>query len=138
MDESDLWTFGVPAGLALLGGAGGALGLALGVSAAGFAAAFFVATFLASGLAMQLYRRGSDRAVLVGSVSGALSMLAFFAVPIGASAATGVGDVDEAAAVMLLVVAPLAAGGIAGAGTLVLTDGVRRYRAQHGMRHAPR
>lgn len=137
MQESTLWAVGTVAGLAVLGAsAGAAIVLPGSFTPAAFAAIMFGGIFLASGLAMQLYRRGHDYAVLVGGLSGFLGMFLFFATPIGVMLARGdgmpMGDVS-----LLLVVPALATGGAAAGGTLFLAHGVKRYRAKHGLVHAP-
>lgn len=138
MEESSLWAWGTILGLTVLGGSAGAAFVLTGIfDGAVFAAVLFAAMFLSCGMAMQLYRRGQDYSTLVGGLSGGLSVLAFFAVPIAASGLQG-GVLDVQGVAMLLVVAPLVTGGLSAAGTLFLASGVRRYRARHGLRHAPR
>lgn len=137
MDEPAAWWIALLVGLPLLGASAGTL-VALGAwhyTPAALAGTFFVAAFLSSGLALQAYRRALGRPELLAGASGGLGVLAFF----GAALALGPGvDADPLAALVLLGAAPVAAGAIAAAGASVLAKGVDRYRAEHGMRHAPR
>ncbi|MFA5861701.1 MAG: hypothetical protein WDA16_08395 [Candidatus Thermoplasmatota archaeon] len=138
MEESTFWTWGTIGGMTMLGASAGVTVLLAGaVTPAELGALFFVSTFVTCGLSMQLYRRGLGHSTFVGAASGALAVLAFFVPP--TLEALGHGhSIDRQAALMLLLVAPLTAGALSGAGTLLLANGVKRYRAQNGMTHAPR
>lgn len=92
-------------------------------------------------LAVQLYRRHGRAALAVGlgAASGALALLAFFGAPfLRWALPSGFQGVDLEAVTLALLVFPLGTGAFAGLGTLILVDGVRRYRARHGLVHAPR
>jgi len=137
MQESTLWAVTSVAGLTVLGGsAGAAVVLTDHLSPAAFAATMFAAIFLACGFAMQLYRRGHDYATLVGGLAGFLGTFAFFATPTAVDLAQGQ-SFPAADLAMLLIVPALAAGALCAGGTLFLMRGVKRYRAKHGMIHAP-
>lgn len=165
MHESALWAWGTPIGLGVLGASAGLVLLAAPpdflAAAAGAGAflgsVFFVAVFLSCAFALQIYRRrgvsiplsgtaplagsrvgprGLDASPLVASASSALALFAFFAAPFALDLSRGV-PLDEQGALLLLVVVPLLAAAVSGAGALVLAGGVERYRAQHGLRHAP-
>ena len=145
MEESTLWTWGTIGGLAVLGTAlasviyatppailrttAGAVALLAGL--------LFLVLFLAPGFAMQLYRRGYDYSTLVGGAGGAAFTFCFFGTVVSLSFVQQPGALDVTGTVMLVVVAPLVVGGLCAAGTLFLSDGVRRYREQHGTAHAP-
>lgn len=136
MEESTLWTVGSLLGCALLGAAGGALVLAQGsLTEAQFAAAMFVAMFVGPAMGLQLYRRGLGKATATAGACGALAVLAFFAIPVGASFGP---DTDLGAISLFLVVAPMVAGAVSAGGALFLARGVDRYRSEHGLKHAPK
>lgn len=136
MDESTLWTWGVPVGMATLGLAGGGLMLATeAFTMPAMVAALFVDLFVASALAVQVHRRGLGRPTLVGGLAGGIGILAFFLVPLWPPFAAGA---DVAGEVTLLVFAPLVAGALSAGGSLFLARGVDRYRAEHGLVHAPK
>jgi hypothetical protein len=136
MDRSTAWTLALPAGMAAAGAAVGTAWLRLGTfrepQLAGLLA---VAVVLACGFALQMYRRGMPRAVLAGGLGAGCAILGFFGAPI---ALAWNGGVDAAAALLFIVLLPLVAAGTAAGGTAYLARGVDRYRAQHGMAHAPR
>lgn len=137
MEESTLWAVGTVGGLTVLGAsAGAAIVLTDTFSPVAFAVTLFLAIFLSCGFAMQLYRRGLDYSVLVGGLAGFLSVFAFFAAPVAVSLAQGV-TYELQGLLLLLVVPPLVTGASAAFGTLFLMGGVKRYRAKHGMVHAP-
>lgn len=145
MDDAIAWAAGTVGGLTLLGAAGG-LGLLVappallateGGAEGAIGAAFFVAVFVACGLAMQIFRRGKPWSALVGASAAGLALLAFFGAPFAIDAARG-DAVPARDALVLMLVLPTLAALVAAAGTLLLADGVKRYRAKHGLAHAPR
>ena len=148
MEDATLWTWCSLLGLFVLGGAVAAAFWAAPPSFTRTAAGattllgglVFVDLFLASALGAQVYRRGGRGAPLVGAGSGALFVLGFFGtiLGIGAWQDGGLRSLDVPAAVIFLAVAPVMLAALSAGGTLFLADGVRRYRAEHGLKHAPR
>jgi hypothetical protein len=136
----------VPLALAILGtlgvlaaAAGAAVRLAGDLSMGELVALLFVATFLASASATQLYRRALPGSTLLGALAGAWSVLAYFAAPFFLLPALGILTAPDAHAIStFMVVAPLVCAALSAMGTLVLQQGVRRYRARHGLVHVPR
>lgn len=94
-------------------------------------------TFLSAVMGAQMYRRDLAGSTLVGALAGALSVMSFFAVPFYVMTQFGYEPPTRQVLTMFVVIAPLIAFAISGAGTMVLAGGVRRYRAEHGMVHAP-
>lgn len=110
-----------------------------GTFAAGhLVAVFFVATFVASAMGAQMYRRDLAGSVLVGAAAGASGVLAFFAAPFYWLTRVGFEPPAPGVLGVFLIVAPLVEAALAGGGALFLREGVRRYRARHGLVHAPR
>jgi hypothetical protein len=145
VEESTLWTAGTIGGLSVLGTSLASVvyatppafvRTAVGAEAL-LAGLLFLVLFLAPGLAMQLYRRGYDYSTLIGGAAGAAFTFCFFGTVVSLSTVQQPGALDVSGTVMLIIVAPIVVGGLCAAGTLFLSDGVRRYREQHGMTRAP-
>lgn len=148
MDESRLWVAGSVAGLFLLGAVAGST---VGVAPPAFAAtavgarvflalSIFLVVFLACAFALQIYRRRSrfgSRDVRLAVATAALSAwsaaFAFFGAPLAAQ-----GGATTPEIIAFLVAAPLLAGALSAGGTAFLARGVDKYRAAHGMAHAPK
>lgn len=136
MDRSLRWMLASGLGMLLAGAAGAYVLFAFApFREPAFAAMLFVDMLAASFLGAQAHRRGLRGAVPTGALAGGLGILGFFAVPLALYADAGV----DVGAVLFLVGAASLFGVACGAGgTCFLARGVDRYRAEHGMRHAPR
>ena len=139
MDRSLRWMLGCGAGM-LLGGAAAAYAwFALGTfREPAFAGMLFLVIVAASFLGAQAYRRGLRWAVPTGGLSAAMGILGFFAVPLGPPLLDPDSGIDLGAVAFLVGVAAAFAVACAAGGAYFLSRGVDRYRAEHGMVHAPR
>jgi hypothetical protein len=123
----------------LAAAAGATMRLAGDLGMGELVAVLFVATFLGSASATQLFRRGLPGSTLLGALAAGTAVLAYFAFPFLALSTLGVLTPPDAHAMAtFLVVAPLVAAALGAMGAIVLQQGVRRYRAKHGLVHAPK
>ena len=129
------------------------LGLVLGTGLVGYAAIeamllgarsfvvfLFAVPFVAATLAAHHYRHhgASTMAVALGAASGFFAQASLLGLPLLlVGLEEGFGQFDVPAVTLMLLVVPLAMGAVSGLGTAVLVHGVKRYRARHGMVHAP-
>lgn len=95
------------------------------------------APFLSAIMGAQMFRRDMAGSTLVGGLAGALSVMAFFALPFLVLVQFGYDAPSPHVMTMFLGIAPMVSFAISSAGTLLLAGGVRRYRAEHGLKHAP-
>lgn len=128
-------------GLALGAGLVGLVALGQGwLGPRSLVAYLFAIPFVAATLAGHHYRHHGEAraAVALGMASGFAAQSALFGFPVlAAGLQVGFAEIDLAAVVIVLVAIPLAMSAVAGLGAAILVRGVARYRARHGLVHAP-
>jgi hypothetical protein len=136
MDRSLRWTLVSGAGMLLAGAAGAYAWFSMATfREPAFAGMLFLVIVAASFLGAQAHRRGFRGAALTGAWSGGLGVLGFFGVPFLMWYDEGL---DLAALAVIVGIALAFAAACSAGGAYFLARGVDRYRAEHGMAHAPR